>query len=164
MQTHFTPGYEWPTSILVNLALEGRALGHITSSTDFKMPYTFAVELMGDVATLRHDMIQWQNSFSWERLAAANPFHDVVLKPINTSPDSFGSPNALRILCSMPGSADVSHHPFQDEIDEFVDCVRRGRDTSISVFDAQKTMEICLAADESASSRGVPVKLPLIAD
>src|SRR5262245_53165371 len=34
LHTHFTPGYEWPTSIMVNLVLEGGALGHVSSSTD----------------------------------------------------------------------------------------------------------------------------------
>jgi predicted dehydrogenase len=64
----------------------------------------------------------------------------------------------------MPESADVTHHPFQAEIDELVDCILEGRDTSIDVFDAQKTMEVCLAADRSAELRGQPVRLPLIAD
>jgi predicted dehydrogenase len=63
----------------------------------------------------------------------------------------------------MPGSADVSHHPFQAEIDELVDGVIQGRDTMLDVFDAQKTMEICLAADQSAAAGGKPVSLPLIA-
>ena len=49
--THFTEGYEWPTSILVNARLDGGALGHVTSSTDFMLPYNFLVELMGDRAT-----------------------------------------------------------------------------------------------------------------
>ena len=56
--THFTAGYEWPTSILVNARLEGGALGHVTSSTDFMLPYNFLVELMGDRATLRQDLLQ----------------------------------------------------------------------------------------------------------
>jgi predicted dehydrogenase len=64
----------------------------------------------------------------------------------------------------MPGSADVTHHPFQAEIDELVDCVLAGRETSINVFDAQRTMEICLAADRSAEDGGRPVALPLILD
>jgi len=62
----------------------------------------------------------------------------------------------------MPESADVSHHPFQDEMDELVDCVLNGRETSINVFDAQKTMEVCIAADRSAGAGGIPVALPLI--
>jgi len=36
--------------------------------------------------------------------------------------------------------------------------------TSISVFEAQKTMEVCLAADRSAALGGVPVTLPLVVD
>ena len=42
------------------------------------------------------------------------------------------------------------------------DAVRRGRETHLSVFDAQKTMELCLAADLSAEKGGRPVRLPLI--
>jgi predicted dehydrogenase len=62
----------------------------------------------------------------------------------------------------MPDTADVSHHPFQGEMDELVTCILEGRETAISVFEAQKTMEICLAADRSAAMGGQPVKLPLI--
>ena len=77
--------------------------------------------------------------------------------------DGAGRP-AIRIDCTMPDSADVSHHPFQAEIDELVACVLEDRETSIDVFDAQKTMEVCLAADRSAELGGQPVALPLIAD
>ncbi|HXH07227.1 MAG TPA: Gfo/Idh/MocA family oxidoreductase [Vicinamibacterales bacterium] len=159
--TRFTAGYEWPTSILVNMRLEGRALGHVTSSTDFMLPYTFLVELMGDRATLRQDLLQWLDApVDLEELRAANPFPDVALEP---AADGAGRP-AIRIHCAMPDSVDVSHHPFQAEIDELVDCVLAGRETSINVFEAQRTMEVCLAADRSAEEGGRPVRLPLIAD
>jgi predicted dehydrogenase len=75
--------------------------------------------------------------------------------------DPAGRP-AIRIVCMMPDSADVAHHPFQAEIDELVACVLEGRNTSIDLFDAQKTMEVCLAADRSAELGGKPVALPLI--
>jgi predicted dehydrogenase len=157
--THYTEGYEWPTSILVNARLEGGALGHVTSSTDFMLPYNFHVELMGDRATLCQDLIQTLDEpLELEELRSANPFGDVTLEP---AVDGLGRP-AIRIVCAMPGSADVSHHPFQAEMDELVACVREGRDTTIDVFDAQKTMEVCLAADRSAELGGVPVSLPLI--
>src|SRR5437660_4813285 len=157
--THFTDGYEWPTSIVVNMTLQRSALGHVTSSTDFMMPYSFLVELMGDRATLRQDLLQSLDApIDVERLAAANPFPDVRLA---ATTDPAGRP-AIRILCTMPDSADVAHHPFQDEIDELVACVLEDRDTSIDVFDAQKTMEVCLAADRSAELGGAPVSLPLI--
>ena len=157
--TRFTAGYEWPTSIVVNMTLEGRALGHVTSSTDFMLPYSFLVELMGDRATLRQDLLQSLDApIDLERLAAANPFPNVRLAATS---DPAGRP-AIRIVCPMPDSADVAHHPFQDEIDELVACVLGERDTSIDVFDAQRTMEVCLAADRSAELGGTPVSLPLI--
>lgn len=157
--TRFTKGYEWPTSIVVNMKLERGALGHVTSSTDFMMPYTFGVELMGDRATLRENLITWQQeTLDLEELRRANPFSDVKLEEAR-----YGSASpAVRIVCAMPDSGDVEHHPFQGEIDELVDAVRQGRETHLSVFDAQKTMEVCLAADLSAARGGKPVRLPLI--
>jgi predicted dehydrogenase len=159
--TRFTAGYEWPTSIVANMTLEGSALGHVSSSTDFMLPYNFLVELMGDRATLRQELLQWLDTpLDLEALSAANPFPDVRLR---AATDTVGRP-AIRIECLMPDSADVSHHPFQAEIDEFVACILEGRETSISVFEAQKTMEVCLAADRSAELGGQPVSLPLIVD
>jgi predicted dehydrogenase len=161
LHTYFTEGYEFPTSIVANMTLGGSALGHVTSSTDFMLPYAFLVELMGDRATLRQDLLQWlDRPIELERLAAANPFPDVRLAPAT---DPAGRP-AIRVICTMPDSADVTHHPFQAEIDELVECVLDGRETSINVFEAQKTMEACLAADRSAELEGRPVALPLVAD
>jgi predicted dehydrogenase len=161
LHTHFTSGYEWPTSIMANMTLTGSALGHVSSSTDFKLPYTFVVELMGDRATLRQNLLQWlDRPLDLEALAAANPFPDVRLQ---AATDAAGRP-AIRIDCSMPETADVSHHPFQAEMDEIVTCVLEDRETSINVFDAQRTMEVCLAADRSAELEGLSVKLPLVVD
>jgi predicted dehydrogenase len=160
--THFTEGYEWPTSIVVNLMLEGQALGHVTSSTDFMMPYMFSVEMMGDRATLRQDLIQWLDQpLTVDELTAANPVDGVRFE---SAVDAAGRP-AIRIRTTLPDSADVSHHPFQDEIDELVASIldpQKG--TTIDVFEAQKTMEVCLAADRSAALGGQPVKLPLVRD
>jgi predicted dehydrogenase len=159
--TRFTEGYEWPTSIIANMTLAGSALGHVTSSTDFMLPYTFLVELMGDRATLRQELLQWLDApLDLEALAAANPFPDVRLR---AAADAAGRP-AIRIECTMPDSVDVNHHPFQPEMDELVSCILEGRETSTSVFDAQKTMEVCLAADRSAELGGQPVSLPLIVE
>jgi predicted dehydrogenase len=159
LHTRFTAGYEWPTSIAVNMLLDNHALGHVTSSTDFMMPYMFGVELMGDRATLQQDLLQWLSApIDLDALAEANPVPEVRLEQAT---DTLGRP-AIRIKTAMPGSADVSHHPFQAEIDELVACILEGRDTSINVFDAQKTMEVCLAADRSAQLHGQPVRLPLI--
>jgi hypothetical protein len=108
---------------------------------------------------MRQDLLQWEKTpLDLDALAAANPFDDVRLE---AGTDSVGRP-AIRIRCAMPDSADVSHHPFQAEIDELVTCILEGRDTMLNVFDAQKTMEICIAADRSADQDGSRVELPLL--
>ncbi|MBE3072277.1 MAG: Gfo/Idh/MocA family oxidoreductase [Acidobacteria bacterium] len=161
-----TRGYQWPTTIAVNVKLDDPGargdpcvLGHITSSTDFQMPYTFGVELMGDRATVRDDLLLWSDApLDRAVLQAACPIPDVALRDHRTPT---GAP-AIRIETDMPGSSDVTHHPFQGEIDELVECVLTGRETHLSVFDAQLTIEVCIAADRSAARGGRPVKLPLI--
>ena len=143
------------------MTLERSALGHVTSSTDFMLPYMFLVELMGDRATLRQNVLQWLDGpADVAALKAANPFPEVSL---DSAVGESGQP-VIRIRCVMPDSVDVAHHPFQDEIDELVECIFGDRETSISVFEAQKTMEACLAADRSADLGGQPIALPLIGD
>ncbi len=59
--TTFTKGYQWPTTIVVNVTMRGRrgeaapVLAQVVSSTDFQLPYAFGVEMMGDRASLRDD-------------------------------------------------------------------------------------------------------------
>ena len=162
----FTRGYQWPTTIAVNVRMrepgrrgDTRAIGHVTSSTDFQMPYTFGVELMGDRATVRDDLLFWNDSpLDRDALQAACPIAGVTLHDHRTVT---GAP-AIRIETEMPGSSDVTHHPFQGEIDELVQCVLQGRETHLNVFDAQRTMELCIAADRSAARGGRPVTLPLL--
>jgi predicted dehydrogenase len=164
--TRFTAGYEWPTSIVANLKFvpprkgpSQPALGQIVSSTDYQMPYAFGVEMMGDRATLRDDWIFWNDvPVDLKALRRANPFKDVALREEKTPTGASG----IRIITEMPGSADVSHHPFQGEIDELIDCVLADLPTHIDVEDAQKTMELCIAADRSAARGGQRVRLPLL--
>jgi predicted dehydrogenase len=151
-----TPGYEWPTTIVANLRLSGGALGHVTSSTDFQLPYTFGVELMGHLASVRDTLIAWNDEpVDLEELRSANPIPEVRLHKA----DYGTAGRAIRIEAPMPDSADVSHHPFQGEIDELVDAVRHDRETNLNVFDAEKTMAVCLAADQSAMAGGMPVAI-----
>ena len=61
----------------------------------------------------------------------------------------------------LPDSADVEHHPFDAEIDHFVDCIREDRESHCNIADAYNTHEVCLAIDRSIELGGQPVKLPL---
>jgi predicted dehydrogenase len=61
----------------------------------------------------------------------------------------------------MPDSGDVAHHPFPEEIDHLVDCIRNDRESHCSLADAVNTHEVCFAADRSAAQGGAPIRLPL---
>ena len=166
--TSITRGYQWPTSIVANLTLgpaprgtKGGAssspvLAQLTSSTDLQMPYTFGVELMGDRATLRDDLILWSDApMDLAELRRACPFRDVRFHEGATPAGAA----AIRVETAMPGSANVSDHPFQGEIDELVSCILENRETHLNVFDAERTMRVCLAADRSAANGGRPVRV-----
>lgn len=158
--TTITKGYQWPTSIIVNLTMEGGrkapVLAQLTSSTDLQLPYTFGVEMMGDRASLRDDLILWNEiPVDLDELRQACPFDDVRFSAATTTSGAA----AIRVETAMPGSADVSHHPFQGEIDELVSCILEGRETHLNVFDAERTMRVCLAADRSAAKGGRPVRV-----
>ena len=167
LHTTVTRGYQWPTSIVANLKMANRrglkpptsknvVLAQLTSSTDLQLPYTFGVELMGDRASLRDDVILWKDSpVDIEDLRRACPFDDVRFHETTTPT---GAP-AIRVETHLPGSANVSEHPFQGEIDELVTCILEDRETHLNVFDAERTMRVCLAADRSAANAGRPVRL-----
>ena len=167
--THFTKGYEFPTTMTANMKLAtkwgGRAsakhpvLAQVVTSTDFQLPYTFGVELMGTRGTVRDHLIIFKDEpIPLATLRRDNPYSDVALHE-----GVYGSGNpAVRIETIMPDTADVAHHPFQGEMDELVDCILQKRESHLNVHDAQKTMEVCLAADLSAERGGKAVKLPLI--
>lgn len=162
-QARITAGYQWPTSIVANLTLEpasGRPrkpiLGQLVSSTDFQMPYAFGVEMMGARATLRDDFLLWnEHPMGIDEVRRACPVADVAFEPATTPSGAA----AIRIIADMPGSSDVTKHPFQGEIDELVTCILEDRETHLNVFDAERTMHVCLAADQSAARGGRTVRV-----
>ena len=72
-----------------------------------------------------------------------------------------GATGFVEIPTIMPDSGDVAHHPFHGEIDHFVDCIRSGHESHVSLADAVNTHEACFAADASAAQSGALVSLPL---
>jgi len=158
-----TKGYQWPTSVIANLRMTPSGarrgepvLAQLVSSTDLQMPYAFGVEMMGDRATLRDDLILWQDTpVDLAALRRACPFDDVTFRDVKTPTGAA----AIAVDTIMPGSADVSHHPFQGEIDELVTCVLEDRETHLNVFDADVTMRVCMAVDRSVARGGRTVRL-----
>jgi len=51
----------------------------------------------------------------------------------------------------LPDSGDVTHHPFEGEINHFVECILSGTASPLSLADAAITHRICYALDQSAA-------------
>lgn len=127
--------YEYdPTEVLI-ARFAGGAVGKVTSSIESKMPYVFNIQLLGTKGSIRNNQVYARDKYP-------------------------GQTGFATIPTILPDSGDVTHHPFQGEIDHLVDCVLSGRESHASVADAYKTHEICFAADRSAQE-GRPVRLPL---
>ncbi len=92
------------------------------------------MQLCGELGTIRNNQvftIRWPGQKSWATIPAV-----------------------------LPDSGDVSHHPFQAEVDHFVECILSDTESHASIAGTAGTHEICFAADLSAAT-GRPVRLPL---
>ncbi len=128
--------YEYPATEVAIVKFASGAVGKLSSSFDCQLPYSFNVDLLGDKGTIRDN-----------RLWAPR------LLP--------GASGWTTIPSILPDSGDVEHHPFEGEIDHFVDCVLGGVESEVSVANTFHAHEVCLAMDMSADRGGEVVKLPL---
>jgi predicted dehydrogenase len=126
---------EFDGTLVMILKFKNGAIGKIGSSYDTVSPYIFNLHLFGDKGSLLNDKL-----YSPSRIIGQK---DYMVLPVTT-----------------PNSGDVVHHPFKEEIAEFVNCIIEGRQPELCLNDAVKTQEIVFAADLSAAT-GKPVKLPL---
>lgn len=119
---------------VVLLKLEGGALGQVSVNFDCVMPYAFPIEIFGDKGTVKDNRL-WSWKFP-------------------------GQKGWIEIPSILPDSSDVTHHPFQAQMDHFVGCILEGRESHCNLEDAARTHEIAFAATLSAERRA-PVSLPL---
>ncbi len=108
-------------------------LGKVSANFEAVQPYTFPLEVFGNLGTIRGN-----------RLYAPRD----------------GRGEWVEVPGIQPDSSDVSHHPFQAEIDHFVQCVDRDVESHCNLADAVKTHEILFAA-QTCYNTGCPVRLPL---
>ena len=129
--------YEYdPTQVQI-IKFENGVIGKVASSIENISPYVFNVFLLGDQGTIKDNLI-------W-------------------SPKKFpGQTSWAEVPTILPVSGDVTHHPFQAEIDHFVDCILNDVESHTNVEDAVKSHELALASDLSAKRGGEAVKLPLL--
>lgn len=126
--------YEYaPTSVTI-LKFENGSIGKIASSIECKSPYMFPIKLFGSRGTIHNNQLY--------------------------TDDMKGQTGFATIPTIMPDSGDVTHHPFQGEIDHFVECLEEGKDSEVNIEYSAHIMEICYAAEQSAAT-GKSVSLPL---
>ena len=110
------------------------SIGKVASSLETNMPYVFHLQVMGTRGSIRQRRIY--------------------------SPHLPGDKSFMDVPGVYPDDWDVGHHPFDEEIDYFIDCIVNDIEPAISIPDAYKTFELIFAAELSART-GRPVKLPM---
>lgn len=128
--------FEQDTTITLVTKFADGTMGKVCCSYDVVCPYIYNVKLFGEKGTLINDRLWSKTSFP-------------------------GQEDWITIPTTTPDSGDVSHHPFPDEVNHFVDCILKDKTSIVDIDDAMKTFEIIEAADRSAGNHGASVQLPL---
>jgi predicted dehydrogenase len=128
--------FEFDANVVAIAKFRNGAIGKSSALFDCQMPYQFNIDLAGTEGTLRDNRL-------WSK----------KLLP--------GETGWTTMQTVLPDSGDVHHHPFDAQINHFVECIREGRESHCNVADAYHTHELCLAIDASLACGGRPVKLPL---
>lgn len=128
--------YEYDANVVVAMKMEDGTIAKTSTLLDAKIPYTFNIDLIGTGGALRDN-----------RLWAPE------LLP--------GQTQWTEIPTIMPDSGDVHHHPFDAQINHFVDCILQDRESHCNIADVYRTHEVCFAIDRSLAQGGGVVSLPL---
>jgi predicted dehydrogenase len=128
--------FEYDANVVAVMRFKSGILGKTSTLFDCEMPYQFDLDLAGTEGTIRDNRVWSKKLFPGQTGWATYP-------------------------TILPDSADVHHHPFDAEINHFVDCIRRDRESHCNVADAYRTHELCMAIDRSIEEGGRPVKLPM---
>jgi predicted dehydrogenase len=108
-------------------------VGKVSACVEQWMPYQFNVDLLGDGGGFRH------NRFFSRKIDGARDW--------------------ITIPTITPDSGAVDHHPFQGEIDHFIECIRENRESHANVHDSVNTHLAVFAIDQSCAEGGRQVHL-----
>jgi predicted dehydrogenase len=137
MSGRYRDDFEQDTTVTLITKFVDGSMGKVCCSYDVVCPYIYNLKLFGDKGTLINDKVWSKNAFP-------------------------GQNDWITIPTTTPDSGDVSHHPFPDEVNHFVDTILDDTPCIVDIDDAMKTFEIIEAADRSAMNHGASVKLPLV--
>jgi predicted dehydrogenase len=110
------------------------ALGKVSVNFECIHPYTFPVEIFGDRGSIKNNRL-WSHTLPEQK-------------------------DWVEIPGICPDSSDVSHHPFQGQMDHFIECLQADRESHCNLEDAVKTHEVVFAVQQCYETHR-PVTLPL---
>lgn len=126
--------FDYDTTLVASAKFANGSVGKISASLDgLAFPYQFNIDLLGTEGAIRNDKIYSGRLF-----------------PKQT--------DWVRLPMVEPNTGSVDHHPFHEEIDEFIDGIRNGTPIRSTVPDACRSMDVALAITESART-GKPVSI-----
>jgi predicted dehydrogenase len=131
-----TPPMEYDGLEVILVKFDNGVLGKISSNYDVIMPYNFVWNIFGDKGTCKNNRV-WSKKFP-------------------------GQNDWVTIPGIMPDTAEVSHHSFQNEIDNIVECITENKESYLNLEDAVNTHEAAFAAMISYKEENRVVKLPLL--
>ncbi|MBS7611246.1 Gfo/Idh/MocA family oxidoreductase [Candidatus Bathyarchaeota archaeon] len=124
--------YEYDPTNVTLIKFDNGSVGKVASSLDCKTPYIFNIELFGSKGTIRNNQV-FSHKFP-------------------------GQTNYATIPTILPDSGDVRHHPFEGEINHFVDCILNDKKPFPDLKDAVVTHRVIFASDLSAKE-GKPIRV-----
>lgn len=133
-QTWSDSEYGFDPNTAALLKMKNGAIATVSSALECVTPYQFNMRLLGEKGSLMNNKLY-----------------------TNTIP---GQTDYAEIPTILPDSGDVSHHPFTEEINEFIEAIQNETTTRCDFFEGYKTMELCFAIDEAIAT-GQKVTLPL---
>ena len=126
------PPMEYEGLEVVLIRFRNGCLAKVSVNADCIMPYRFPLRIFGDRGTAMDQRV-WSHRFP-------------------------GQTDWVALPTVLPDSSDVRHHPFQAQIDHFVECILAGRESHCNLDDAAWTHAIVFAALESRL-KGAPVEV-----
>jgi predicted dehydrogenase len=109
-------------------------LGKVSVNFECIHPYSFPVEIFGDRGSIKNNRL-WSHTLPEQK-------------------------DWVEIPGICPDSSDVSHHPFQAQMDHFVECLQNNVESHCNLEDAIKTHEVVFALQKCYETNR-PVQLPL---
>jgi predicted dehydrogenase len=126
--------FDYDTTLVAAVKFQDDSVGKLSASLDgLCFPYQFNLDLLGTEGAIRDNRVYSQTLF-----------------PSQTDFVTIPSPT--------PNTGAVTHHPFQEEIDNLAENIFHDTPILSDVLDACNSMEVVIAIEESAAT-GKPVRI-----